>query len=204
MNEDITEFIESGILEMYVLGQTTPEETREVESRAAVHKEVQNEIAEISITLERYARAHAVKPDPMIKPFLMARIDYMDRLKNGEKVSFPPEIFSGSHIEDYSEWLSRTDLWPRQPLADVHASIIGYTPEVTTAIVWLKDGAPPETHTTELEKFLIVEGTCDIIIGSDAHSMQPGDVIIIPLHITHSVRVTSDIPCKVILQRAAA
>jgi mannose-6-phosphate isomerase-like protein (cupin superfamily) len=140
----------------------------------------------------------------MVHPFLMATIDYMERLKNGEAPAFPPSLHMGSKISDYAEWLNRADLVPSDPVADIEAKIIGHTPQATTAIVWLKNGAPPETHTNEQEKFLIVEGTCDIMIGNDIHSMRPGDVLFIPLHISHSVKVTSDYPCKIILERAAA
>ena len=64
--------------------------------------------------------------------------------------------------------------------------------------------APQEVHDNEYKKFLIVEGTCDIVIGENAHSLVPGDVLEIPLHTTHFGRVTSSMPCKVILQRIAA
>jgi hypothetical protein len=36
---------------------------------------------------------------------------------------------------------------------DIFARIISATPEVTTAIVWLKDIAPTEVHHKELERF---------------------------------------------------
>ncbi len=201
---NVSAFIESGILEMYVLGHTSPEETSEVEEMAAVHEEVRAEIDEISRTLEQYAAAHAVEPDITVKPFLMATIDFIERMKKGEEPSFPPILHMGSRVSDYAPWLNRKDLEPTEPLIDIHAAIIGHTPEVTTAIVWLKDGAPPETHTGELEKFLIVEGTCDITIGRDVHKMKAGDVLIIPLHVSHHVTVTSGYPCKIILQRVAA
>ncbi len=200
----LKDFIESGILEMYVLEQTSTEETMQVQQMAAQYPEVQQEIESISRALELYAQSQAVEPDVTIRPFLMATIDYTERVRNGETPSFPPMLHSGSKIEDYSEWLNRKDLELNEPLVDAHATIIGYTPEAITAIVWLKYGSPPETHTHELESFLIVEGTCDISIGADVHSLKPGDVLNIPLHIPHSVRVTSGHACKVILQRAAA
>jgi mannose-6-phosphate isomerase-like protein (cupin superfamily) len=75
---------------------------------------------------------------------------------------------------------------------------------MTTAVVWLEHGAPPETHTNELEKFLIVEGTCNIIVDGRDHHLKPGDLFNIPLHLSHTVLVTSSITCKIILQRVAA
>ncbi|MEJ7681691.1 MAG: hypothetical protein WKG06_28365 [Segetibacter sp.] len=53
--------------------------------------------------------------------------------------------------------------------------LLAHTPKVTTAIVWIKDTAPAEVHTNELEKFLIVEGSCEIIIEEDIHQLFPGD-----------------------------
>ena len=87
---------------------------------------------------------------------------------------------------------------------DIFAKIIGYAPEVTTAIVWIKEMAPEETHTDEYEKFLIIEGTCDIVIEHKVHQLKAGDYFSIPLHANHHVVVTSEIPCKAILQRVAA
>ncbi len=189
---------------MYVLGHATPEEVALVERETALHEEVRKEIEAISVSLEKYAKSNAAAPDPTVKPFLMATIDYMERLKAGEVPGNPPELQMNSTAADYAQWLEREDLKLNEPLTDVKANIIGYTPTVLTAIVWLTAGAPPETHTDELEKFLILEGTCDITIGDHIHSMKPGDVLFIPLHVSHNIRVTSNHPCKVILQRIAA
>jgi len=196
-------FIESGILELYVLGETTQEETAEVERMAALYDEIANEIETISIALESYAAHHAVAPPATVKPFIWATIDYMARMKNGEKPGFPPILNPKSKISDYAEWLDRQDLQLTEPLEDINALIIGYTPQATTAIVWIKDSAPPEHHTDEYEKFMVVEGACDIVIENKVHKMKPGDVLTIPLHVSHRVKVTSRIPCKVILQRVA-
>ncbi len=201
---DFKDFIESGILEMYVLGHTSADEDQQVQQMAAIHTEVRDEIEAISLALEKYARANAIEPDPTQLTFLMATIEYTERMKKGEQPSFPPMLHMNSKVDDYAQWLNREDLQLNVPLEDAYAHIIGYTPQATTAIVWLRHGAPPETHTAEQEKFLIAEGTCEITIGNDVHSMNPGDVLIIPLHVSHHVRVTSAQPCKIILQRMAA
>lgn len=202
--DEALRYIESGILEMYVLGYTDDAETAEVEQMAAIHPEVRSEISAINSALESYARANAVEPDPTLQAFTMATIDYTERLKKGEALSFPPAISPASKVDDYAQWLNREDLQLQQPFIDFQAHIISHTSVLTTAIVWIKDGAPPETHTRDIEKFLIVEGTCDITVGNDVSKMKAGDVIIIPLHVSHHVTVTSECPCKIVLQRAAA
>ncbi|MBC7937607.1 MAG: cupin domain-containing protein [Rhizobacter sp.] len=202
--KDLKLFIESGILESYVMGAVTLEETDLVEQMAASFIEVRAEIDSISEAIEFYAFSHAVAPDPIVKPFLLATIDFTERLKNGEQPSFPPELKEGSTISDFSQWLSKADMVLPQDFKDLHAKIIGYTPSSITAIVWIKELAPQEVHDNEYEKFLVVEGSCTISVGEAMHPLLPGDYFSIPLHENHRVIVTSSIPCKVILQRIAA
>jgi mannose-6-phosphate isomerase-like protein (cupin superfamily) len=197
-------YIESGILEAYVLGSLSESEILEVESIIAGNKALLDEIEKISESLESFARLNAIEPDPTIKPFLLATIDYSERLENGEAVTFPPALNESSTIGDFSPWLSHEDMVLVGELESVHAKIIGYTPEQITAIVWIKKMAPEEIHTNEFERFLIVEGSCDIQIGETVHQLQAGDFLSIPLFENHFVTVTSSIPCKVILQRVAA
>ncbi|MBC3538834.1 cupin domain-containing protein [Rufibacter sediminis] len=200
----ITDFIESGILELYVMAATSPEETLEVEQMAAAHPEVRQEIESIRQSIEAYALAHAVEPRPTIKPLVLATIDYMDRLQKGEAVTSPPNLTPDSKPEDYAAWLSRPDLQVPSYAEDIYVKIIGYTPSATTAIVWLKDMAEEEIHHDELELFLILEGTCTITVEEQENYLSPGDYFAIPLHKRHMVKVTSAEPCKCILQRLAA
>lgn len=201
---NIKDYIESGILELYVLGVTTNEETEHIAKFVLSNFEVREEIENISAALEDYTNQNSIIPDPTIKPFLMAVIDYTQRLKNGEEPSFPTVLNEDSKISDYQQWLNKADVKLPKGFKDFHAKIIGYTPEVTTAIIWIKDMAPAETHKHELEKFLILEGTCDITIDNKVHSLKAGDYLSIPLYKKHDVRITSSIPCKAILQRIAA
>ena len=201
---DVKKYIESGILEIYVLGLATKRESEEVERLAIAHPEIKKEILEIEIALEKYAQQNNTIPHPAIQPLLMATIDYTERLKSGESPSFPPVLNENSKIEDYHEWLSREDMIAASEFEEIYAKIIGYTPKVTSAIVWIKNMTPEEVHNDEHEKFLIVEGTCDITVGEKIHQLKAGDYFAIPLHENHQVKVTSAIPCKVILQRVAA
>jgi quercetin dioxygenase-like cupin family protein len=198
-----SDYINSGILEQYVLGIASDEECREVEMMAASDVMVKKEIELIKASVETYAASYAIEPNPVIKPFLMATIDYTERLKNGEPPATPPMLSENAALTDFSEWLNRPDMVSSDK-EDVFAKIIGHTPEAITAIVWLKSYAPHEVHNNEYERFLIIEGTCDIIVEDEVNKLVAGDYFAIPLHKKHMVKVTSAITCKVILQRVAA
>jgi mannose-6-phosphate isomerase-like protein (cupin superfamily) len=196
--------IDSGLLELFAMGSLEGEELKRVQQAIKESPEVKAELREIEIALELYASLYKVDAEPTNKPLLLAQANYISRLEAGEKVSSPPDITTDSKVEDYKQWLDKEYLQKPPDFAGMHGYIIGATEEKTTLIVWLEHGAPDEIHTDELESFLIVEGTCNIIIGDETVAMKAGDTVKIPLHISHRVEVTSDIPCKVILERKAA
>lgn len=201
---NVTDYIQSGILELYVLGMASDEEAREAERMAGLYPEVNAEIDRITAALLEQAETNSPELNPTIGAFLAATIDYTERLLAGEAPSFPPAMNKDTRIVDFAPWLDHPDAAVPAELGAFHARIIGYTPEYITAIAWLRYGAPPETHKREFERFLILEGTCDITIDKIVHSLVPGDFLEIPLHLSHHVQVTSERPCKVILQRVAA
>ena len=196
-------YIASGILELYVAGLTTEEETQQISLMAASSPVLQKEIAAIESAIAALAISQAVAPDPDVKAFLMATVDYTERLKGGEIPADPPHLHVGAVIADYAPWLNREDM-SYTGNESIYAKIIGYTPQFISAIVWLKDKTPAETHNDQYERFLVVEGSCDITVGENVHQLGPGDYFEIPLHHDHHVQVTSSMPCKIILQRVAA
>ncbi|WP_192821036.1 cupin domain-containing protein [Rufibacter sp. LB8] len=202
--ESLTTFLESGLLELYAMGATSPEETQTVEQMVAQHPAAKAELEAITQSLEAYAMTHAVEPNQTVKPLFLATIDYMDRMQKGEVPVSPPELGPHTTVADFEPWLSRPELNVPDLSEDIYVKIIGYTPAATTAIVWLKSVAPQEIHHDELECFFILEGTCTITVEDQPHYLKPGDFFAIPLYKTHSVQVTSEVPCKVILQRLAA
>lgn len=199
------EFIASGILELFVWGGTSAEEEAEVRKMLALYPgRIGKEIREIGAALEKLAENSKIVPDPIIKPFLLAKIDYTDRMMAGEEFSSPPELSENSKISDYAPWISRSDMVMPEWADDVFAKILSFTPQLISAIVWIREMAPQEVHDDQYERFLILEGTCDITVGETVYSLKSGDYFQIPLHQDHIVKVTSAIRCKVILQRVAA
>lgn len=65
--EEIRAHIESGLLELYVLGDISPDEKLHVEAMARQHASVRAEIEEIEHTLYRYADAQSVEPTPHLR-----------------------------------------------------------------------------------------------------------------------------------------
>lgn len=202
--DTIEKYINSGILELYVLGLTSDEENTEISKLTANHIEIRREIEAIEQALNTYAEKMAPEISDATKEWILTTINYTERLQNGEEIANPPRLNKDSKIEDFDTWLKRDNMQAPDDFDALHAKIIAATPEAKTLIVWLKYGAPPEEHTNEMEHFLIVEGTCDITIGDKVHHLVPGDYLSIPLYVDHNVKVTSSTPCKVILQRVAA
>lgn len=65
--EDIKAYIESGILELYVLGDVTQEERAQVEAMAQQHPAIKAELNEIGRSLELYAEENAVEPSESLR-----------------------------------------------------------------------------------------------------------------------------------------
>ena len=60
--ENIQDYIESGILEQYALGELSVAEQAAVEAQAATHSEIRRELQQVQETLGFYVEAHAVTP----------------------------------------------------------------------------------------------------------------------------------------------
>jgi quercetin dioxygenase-like cupin family protein len=201
---DRNKMIESGLLELYAMGSLGEEDRAKVNAVLANDPLLAGEVKAMEQALSMYAQAHAVTPPAAVKPLLMAKLEYLDRLKAGEIPAHPPILTASSNIGDFDQWLQREDMVLPPDFEAIHVSIVADEPEKLTAIVWLKYGAPEEVHTTAHEKFLVVEGSCNIVVEGKVHSLSTGDYFSIPLNQRHHVEVTSAEPCKIILQRVAA
>lgn len=201
MNKD---YIDSGLLELYVLGLTDEQESEQIKCKAEAHPEIQFEINQISNALLQFSSNIAPTPSATLRTAIFGTIDFMERKKQGEATMFPPILNKNSKIKDFESWISKPELQLSNDYVESFAKIIASNESVTTMIVWLTTIAPPELHHTQFERFLIIEGSCEITIGNDINYLQKGDYIEIPLHIEHHLKVTSLVPCKVILQRVAA
>ncbi|MBS1688286.1 MAG: anti-sigma factor, partial [Bacteroidetes bacterium] len=71
---NIKDYIESGILEAYVLQTLTPEENAEVEANILLYPELADEIANIEIAMQQFAEANAQEPPAFMQEQIWSAI----------------------------------------------------------------------------------------------------------------------------------
>lgn len=72
--EESKAYIETGILELYVLGQLNAQEQREVEDMVTRFPEIKQEITAIEIAMEQYAVSHAIEPTTGLEKQIFEKI----------------------------------------------------------------------------------------------------------------------------------
>ncbi len=78
---EVKDIISSGLLELYITGLTSKEETLQVEHWADQYPEVKKEIEELQDVMESYALSEAVQPDDSLKEKILAKIQPDDSVK---------------------------------------------------------------------------------------------------------------------------
>ncbi len=69
------QFLSSGLLEQYVLGLTSPEETKEVEAYIKKYPELQEEVEGMRHAIEQYALQHSIPPPPHLRDNIIKEIN---------------------------------------------------------------------------------------------------------------------------------
>jgi len=82
-------YIESGILELYVLGQLNAQEQSEVQAMASTYPEVKQEMEAIEIAMEKYAVQNAVKPSIGLENRIFERLGIAVPVINQEAKIIP-------------------------------------------------------------------------------------------------------------------
>ncbi|MGB5229238.1 MAG: anti-sigma factor [Eudoraea sp.] len=74
MKDKIRIFLDTDLLEKYLLGNTTPEESMQVERYIAMYPEVRKTYDELQTNLETFAKLHALKTPEGLKTKILNRI----------------------------------------------------------------------------------------------------------------------------------
>ena len=95
------EIISSGLLEMYVMGATSPEETAQIEQLRSTDTDINEEILNIEKSLEAYAFANAVRPSSSVKTELFSSLNFTNQsITNIEETPAPAKVFTISPLRN--------------------------------------------------------------------------------------------------------
>lgn len=108
MTDKIKIFLDTDLLENYLLGATSTEESLKVERYIAMHPEVRKTYNELQENLEAYAKLHALKAPEGLKENILFKIKQQKRssskfFKYAIAASFAALIFAGSSYFFYNQ-----------------------------------------------------------------------------------------------------
>jgi mannose-6-phosphate isomerase-like protein (cupin superfamily) len=72
----------------------------------------------------------------------------------------------------------------------------------STFLILIKKEVKLHKHQVHSETIYVLEGTGEMLLGAKKYQIKKGDVLFIPENTPHSVKVTSDIPLKVLSVQA--
>ena len=123
---NIQAYIESGILEEYVLGIVSPQEKQEVECMSHIYPEIKEELLRTESALEEYALRHKTEPPAGLKDSIFG------------KMTFGGELPEAS--EEEAEELTEAEISP-EPVIDrrLESTVVGGAAVITP--MWAKFAA---------------------------------------------------------------
>ena len=196
---NLANYIASGILDSYSIGQLSNAERAEVGQYAKLYPEIGIELKRIHDSLEFYAIANGLAPHASVKTKLMLGI-YEQQCGTGKK--YPPLIKENIRAANFKDWLAGiTITQPAESFDNLTTFDLPSTETVTNFMVWAKQGHDEEEHDSFNEYIVILKGHCDMYFGGDKKHYNTGDIIFIPPYIPHTAVITSDEPMVAVVQR---
>jgi anti-sigma-K factor RskA len=103
------EFISSGLLELYAMRVSSPEETQIVEETLKQFPELKQELEDIEISLEKYARENAIEPPVSAKERLFSRV-FPEKTKEENKRVTGIPINKKSETPMFYKWIAAASI----------------------------------------------------------------------------------------------
>ena len=185
---NLTLYINSGILELYVLDQLSKEERKGVERMVKMYPILKHELVAIENGLEKYALNNAINPSEKLAAEI---VEVVDNLEKERKLNIEnlPII---NPFSNYKNWLPLAQEYLDITLADgIFNKVLQHNDKITQVLVVSEIDIPEEIHEGEHESFLILDGRCECIISGTSRFMGPGDFMSIPLLEPHDVKLKS-------------
>ncbi|WP_194893503.1 cupin domain-containing protein [Catenulispora pinisilvae] len=61
------------------------------------------------------------------------------------------------------------------------------------------NGAVPHHHTASSELFYILDGRLDVLVGTEVHTADPGDLLVVPPHLDHAFAAHPGSPAEALI-----
>lgn len=167
---DVKAYIESGVLEMYVMQALSAAESREVELLADQHPEIKAEIERIEQAMSAYALKHAQAPRPDLKAEIFSNIPDKPEAQRqsgsnfGNLISLIALLIAiAVGIFLYTKW-KNTENELQQVVAEKSA-LVAECEEIRQQLEFIKH---PETRSIELEGLPIAPQSRAIVFWNES------------------------------------
>lgn len=185
---ELKDFINNGMLELYLMGLLSPEEVSLVERMRSQYPEINSELAKIEDFIEKDAIRNAESLPEQIDKKMELIFEGLEAEKNMQLSLLP--LISAFSNSDY--WLKLVSpLLPKIHSGERFEKLLRHGNGVMQVLVRSSSDIEEEIHDHLDESFLILEGTCICTIGNSSFNMGPGDFMQIPLYQPHTVSITS-------------
>lgn len=200
---DLQEYIASGVIESYCLGNLPDAEARALTELADLHPELRAEIDETLAVLGTYSVQHTPARDLKNRT-----LNFLDRFLPKETIDLahPPII---NRHSDAAAWeLAVKGLEPEGRDGDFAYRFLKESPELELNLVWLYGELVEDEHPKDefAESFLILEGACECDFGGQIVRFSAGDYFDVPPGVRHVIKnISTNMSCvKGIVQRRKA
>jgi mannose-6-phosphate isomerase-like protein (cupin superfamily) len=94
------------------------------------------------------------------------------------------------------------DLTCPEGTAPVRSTTLHSDSSCTSFLLCVDAGVRPHLHRTHTEHVFVLDGTAEMTLGDSTCAIKAGDVILIPPGTPHAVKVTGNVPLRVISVQA--
>jgi mannose-6-phosphate isomerase-like protein (cupin superfamily) len=183
----IKEYIDSGNLEQHCFDLFNSERAKEITELSASNPGIKQELAEIEQTIELLAKSQAIEPHPRLRGKLLNLLGFAGE-QQLDINALPPT----SKYSDHISWLNAVEhLLPAEPYEDFFMHVLQQNERIAQMLVVTRLAVEPELHEDIAESFFILKGCCTCTIGDKQVTLNAGNHLDIPLHVTHNVKIES-------------
>lgn len=186
---ELNEFLNSGMLELYLINALSPGEVSLVENMRTLYPEVDTELVLLESFIEENAIRNAVSPPVRMDKKMELMFENLEAEQHMQ-LSATPLISSLSSADAWLELV--TPLLPNNYSGERFEKLLRREGGIMQLLVISSTDVEEEIHDRLDESFLILKGTCICNIGEHSINMGPGDFMQIPLDLPHTVKITSE------------